>query len=174
MKNPIRTVASRTATVVTTSVVTAVVIAGGLSMAYASPENVPLNSVTSAKIVNGTIQGIDIKDATITPADLGTNARPRWAKVDAGPTTTLIRDRGAASASRFALGVYEVAFDAPINGCGWSATLNDNDSSSTPPGEIGVERKPGSTNSLLVRTFNSAGVQSESSEDNGFTVVVSC
>jgi hypothetical protein len=67
-----------------------------------------------------------------------------------------------------------VVFAAPITGCGWTATLNDNDASSTPPGEIGVEREPGSNTSVLVRTFNSAGIQTESSEDNGFTIVLSC
>jgi hypothetical protein len=175
MKFPFaRTLASRTASVVGAVVVTAVVVSGGLGVAQAARLSVPNNSVTSAKIVNGTIQGVDIKDGAIAPADLSVNARPRWAKVDAGPTTTLIRGRGAASATRAALGVYRVSFETPITNCGWTATLNDNDASSTPPGEIGVEREAGTSNNLLIRTFNSAGVQSESSEDNGFTVVVSC
>jgi hypothetical protein len=174
MNHPIRTIASRTGSVVGTAVITAVILGAGLGVAHAAPESVPLNSVTSSKIVNETIQGIDIKDGTITPAELGTNARPRWAKVDAGPTTTLIRSRGVTSASRAALGVYRVHFNEPITGCGWSATLNDNDTSSAPPGEIGVEREAGSTTNLLIRTFTSAGVQAESSDDNGFTVVVSC
>ena len=123
----LKTAASRTATAIGAATVAAVVVAGSLSVAQAATEAIPNNSVTSAKIVNGTIQGIDIKPGAVGPGQLGVNARPRWAKVDAGATTSLIRGRGAVSASRIGAGVYAVTFASPITNCGWTATLNDND-----------------------------------------------
>ena len=49
----------------------AVMLMGG---GPAGASNVPDNSVTSAKIVNGTIQGIDIRDQTIAPRDISIGA----------------------------------------------------------------------------------------------------
>ena len=102
----LKTAASRTAIAIGAATIAAVVVAGSLSVAQAATEAIPNNSVTSAKIVNGTIQGIDIKPGAVGPGQLGLNARPRWAKVDAGVTTSLIRGRGAVSASRISAGVY--------------------------------------------------------------------
>ena len=85
-----------------------------------------------------------------------------------------ITSAGWTSLPVYGVGVYRVTFDASVVGCGWSATLNDNDANSSPPGEISVGREPASSTNLLVRTFNSAGAQTESDEANGFTVVLSC
>jgi hypothetical protein len=171
----LKTAASRTATAIGAATVAAVVVAGSLSVAQAATEAIPNNSVTSAKIVNGTIQGIDIKPGAVGPGQLGVNARPRWAKVDAGLTTTLIRGRGAVSASRIGVGIYAVTFASPITNCGWTATRNDNDAGVGPAGEVAVERGS-STNAftLWVRTFNSAGALTESADNDGFTLVASC
>ncbi len=171
----LKTAASRTATAIGAATVAAVVVAGSLSVAQAATEAIPNNSVTSAKIVNGTIQGIDIKPGAVGPGQLGVNARPRWAKVDAGATTSLIRGRGAVSASRIGAGVYAVTFASPITNCGWTATLNDNDAGGSSPGEIAVERgSAGNAFILWVRTFNSAGTQTDTNNDDGFTLVASC
>ena len=132
----LRTAASRTATAVGAATIAAVVVAGSLSIAQAATESVPNNSVTSAKIVNGTIQGIDIKPGAIGPGQLGVNARPRWAKVRGSTLGTLIQGRGVASTSRLQVGGYLVTFTNPITGCGWSATRNDNDAGSVGAGEI--------------------------------------
>ena len=68
-------VASQVAMAVAGGLVAVTLTGGGPAGAF----NVPNNSVTSAKIVNGTIQGIDIKDQTIAPRDISigavTNAR---------------------------------------------------------------------------------------------------
>ncbi len=171
----LKTAASRTATAVGAATIAAVVVAGGLSIAQAAPESVPNNSVTSAKIVNGTIQGIDIKPGAVGAGQLGVNARPRWAKVNAGLNTSLIRGRGAVSAQRLAAGVYAVEFTSPVTNCGWVATRNDNAASSAGPGEITVElESAASTTRLWVRTFNSAGTQTEMVDDDGFTLTISC
>ncbi len=171
----LKTAASRTATAVGAATIAAVVVAGSLSIAQAATETVPNNSVTSAKIVNGTIQGIDIKPGAVGPGQLGINVRPRWAKVDAGVSTSLIRGRGAASASRISAGVYSVRFVSPITSCGWSATRNDNDAGVVGAGQIAVERGSAADPfTLWVRTTNSAGTQTDTSDSDGFTLVVSC
>ena len=171
----LKTAASRTATAVGAAAIAAVVVAGSLSVAQAATESVPNNSVTSAKIVNGTIQGIDIKPGAVGPGQLGINVRPRWAKVDAGVSTSLIRGRGAVSASRVGVGVYRVVFASPVNNCGWTVARNDNGAGVVSPGEIGVEQESVAlTNNLWVRTWNSAGAPAEMSADDGFTLMVSC
>ena len=184
MNDILRGVTSRLSVGVATAIVTTVVVAGGLAYA-AQTESVPNNSVTTAKIRNGavtsakirnkTIQGIDIKPGAVGPGQLGINVRPRWAKVDAGVSTSLIRGRGAVSASRIAAGAYRVVFASPVNNCGWTVSRNDNASGIVSAGEIGVEQESTAlTSNLYVRTFNSAGVQADMSSTDGFTLVISC
>ena len=171
----LRTVASRTATAVGAAVITTMVVAGGLSVAQAATESVPNNSVTSAKIVNGTIQGIDVKDGAIGPADLSVNARPRWAKVSGGTSGALLRGRGVASSSRIGTGTYRVTFDAPVTRCGWTATRNDNGAGLAGAGQISIEQEsPADATTLLVNTYNPAGTPTDTAADDGFTLVLSC
>ena len=171
----VRTIASRTATAVGAAVITAVVVAGGLSIAQAATESVPNNSVTSAKILNGTIQGIDVRDGAITPADLGVNARPRWAKVSGGSSGALLRGRGVAGTSHVATGTYRVSFDAAITNCGWTATRNDNGAGLAGAGLISIEQESAADpTTLLVTTYNPAGTPTNTASDDGFTIAISC
>jgi len=107
----------------------AIAVAGGLvavTLTGAGPVgafSVPNNSVNSAKIVNNSVQSIDIKDGTIEPGDLTVRAATRWAKVNAGMNTELIRGRGVENATREGVGGYLVEFAQPITNCAWNATL---------------------------------------------------
>lgn len=64
---------SRVAVAVVSSLLTAVVLAGGASAGV--PEAIADNSVTSAKIVNNAVLGEDIADGTIRRADLAPHLR---------------------------------------------------------------------------------------------------
>jgi hypothetical protein len=100
----------------------------------------------------------------------------RWAKVDADATSaTLLSGSGVTSVSKVGT-VYNVTFDSPIVGCGWTATLNDNTGGAVLPGEIAIEAATSSATetSLYVRTYNSAGTQGVPDDSDGFTVMVSC
>lgn len=187
--------------VVATAMVTVTLAGGGVASAF----NVPGNSVTSAKIVNNSIRSIDIKDGTlasvdvhdgaltgadvadgslgggdiadgsVSTADLSPQALTRWAKVDGGTTTLLIRGRGATTASRLAAGQYLVTFSQSITACGWTATVNDNDAGVAPNLYASVERNSAAdANTLRVRVFNDAGTTVDTAQDDGFTVTVTC
>jgi hypothetical protein len=151
-------------------VIAVMIVGGGPAGAF----NVPNNSVNSAKIVDRSIRGIDIRDATVQPADLSLRARPRWAKVDAGPSPSFIAQRGATAVSREDPGVYLVTFGGSVVGCGWSATLNENTTGFAAPGEIAIEASTQGENQLYVVTFDSSGVITDPLADDGFTVVAHC
>ena len=172
----LKKVATRTATVVGALVITAAIGSGALGIAHAGTESVPNNSVTSAKIVNETIQGIDIKNFTIGPNDLQTRIQPRFAHVSANAGgATILQARGVSSVSRISAGQYGVTFSSPVANCGWTATLTDNSDGSSSPGEISIELNTSSDpNTLRVRTYNSAGTLTDQSATHGFTVRVDC
>ena len=100
----------------------------------------------------------------------------RWAKVSANSGgATLLSGSGATGVSRANLGSFLVTFDATTNGCGWTATLNDDSTGIAAPGEIAVEiNLPASPQTLRVRTFNSAGGAADPAPGRGFTVMVIC
>jgi hypothetical protein len=172
----VKKVATRTATVVGALVITASVGSGALGIAQAATENVPNNSVTSAKIVNGTIQGIDIKDATISPGDLQIRIRPRFAHVSANSGgASILQARGVSTVSRISTGQYGVTFSESVANCGWTATLTDDSDGSASPGEIAVElNSSADPKTLRVRTYNSAGTLTDQASGDGFTVRVDC
>lgn len=167
----VRKILGQLALVVAGSLATVLIMGGGPAGAF----SVPNNSVNSAKIVNNTVSSADIKDGTVAPADLSNTARARWAKVSGGTSGTLIRGRGVTSASRYNPGNYVVTFAQPITGCGWTATLNDNDAGSVTTGQIAVERHDtGDPYTLRVRTYDSLGTNADTPANDGFTVVVHC
>src|SRR5262245_34128515 len=160
--------------VVGACLVTVTLMGGGPVGAF----SVPNNSVTSIKVVDDTIRGIDIKDSTVAPVDLSPAARPRWAKVDAGTTTALLRGRGAVSALREDVGYYKVVFAGSLAGCGWSASRTNNDGvqgATSTATQLSIEYAPSvSTTSLWGRTWNAAGNPAEIPDNEGFVVVVHC
>lgn len=108
------------------------------------------------------------------PAPAGPNIR--WAKVAANSSgARLLSGSGVASVGRFTAGSFSVVFNASIVGCGWTATLNDDDAGVGRPGQISVEREvASSTTNLIVRTYSPNGTQSDPQAGNGFTVTVIC
>lgn len=132
-------------------------------------------ALTGADVADGSIGGGDIADGSVSTADLSPQALTRWAKVDGGTITSLIRGRGATTASRLAAGQYLVTFSQSITNCGWTATVNDNDAGVAPNLYASVERNSaGDANTLRVRVFNDAGTTVDTAQDDGFTVTVTC
>ena len=183
-KSPIRSIGSQFTAAAVAVIATAVIMGGGLAFAQETPaavgagvaEVAAANSVDSAAIINGSVTGQDIAASTVGRGDIKPSVLTSWAKVGTTTTTaTLLNDRGVASAAQVSNGSYRVTFDRPIVGCGWSATLNDNDAGAGFPGEITVERDTaGDPTSLRVRTYNSAGTQGALGSSDGFTVTVDC
>jgi len=179
----VKKVASQLGLVVAGSAMTVLLLGGGPAGAF----NVPNNSVTSAKIVNGTIQGMDIKDGTVAPVDLAPRARPLWARVGQSvpdiSSFELIRGRGVTSVGIFDGGLgdtwYVVTFDRPVDDCGWTATPNANAAN----GEVdaawlGVSEE-GSTEAhsdLRVSVYDESNLASPLGlgAGDGFTLVVHC
>lgn len=166
---------SRLAVAIASAVLTAAVFSGGLSaVAQEVAELAAPNSVNSAAIINGSVTGTDIANGTIGRQDLKANVVARWAKVNAGIATALIRGRGVESAFRASAGVYRVSFTDSVANCGWTATINDNANGTATPNEITVETSADAPTDLIVRTFNSAGSPADTGETDGFTVTVDC
>jgi hypothetical protein len=183
MQGFLKTTGSYAAVILTTAVVTAVLVGGGV--AFAVVQTVPNNSVNSAKIIDGSVRSIDlhtgsvatedIRNGTIGTVDLGPGIRPAWAKVNAGPSTSLITGSGVDAVTRESPGVYKVSFDAAITGCGYVATRNAVDAEAATPSFLTVERASGiDAFSVLVKSWSDTGAIADFSEDNGFTVVVYC
>ena len=66
----VRTIATRTATAVGAAVISAVVVAGSLSVAQAATEAIAPDSITSTMIRDGAVKSVDIRDGAVTGADL--------------------------------------------------------------------------------------------------------
>ncbi len=142
-------------------------------------------TVSTADLKNDSVRGVDIRDGTIASADIADGSVSvddlaptllRWAKVDADAAgAELLSGRGVASVARLGIGIYEVSFDDPVDGCGWIATLNENVGGIVGSGEIGVELESTAIpNDLFVRTWDSAGVPADLPSSDGFTVQVVC
>ncbi|MEO1057354.1 MAG: hypothetical protein AAFY28_10615 [Actinomycetota bacterium] len=100
-----------------------------------------------------------------------------WAKVDgdANEPTTILAGKGAIGAERVSTGAYVVQFDRSIVGCGYIATLTDNDAGSANNGEISVERANSQVNDKVwVQTRNSEGFPEDQPASDGFTVLALC
>ena len=133
------------------------------------------NSLTANDLGTGSVGSTEIIDGVIQPNDLSLTAATRWAKVNAGPNTSLLAGRGASSATRLGNGTYQVTFGQAITNCGWSATINDNDSGGASPGFATVERDAaGDSFSLRIKTFDANGALADTADDDGFTLTVVC
>jgi hypothetical protein len=126
--------------------------------------------VTAARSRTGldadTIDGVD-------SSSLVAESELLWALVDADTgAATIVRTRGAVSASTPGTGRYVVAFARDISGCGVQATLSDATGAAGPPGEISADQPSG--NSVEINTYDSGGVPADMFNTDGFTVQVLC
>jgi hypothetical protein len=82
---------------------------------------------------------------------------------------TLARGGGAASATKLGTGQYQVLFKRDVNRGAFLATIGlSADAGASPPGEIIVNLRVGTTNGIFVQTSNSTGAV----EDRSFHLAV--
>ncbi|MEM1332008.1 MAG: hypothetical protein AAGG08_01000 [Actinomycetota bacterium] len=98
-----------------------------------------------------------------------------WAKVDADGTgaTVLSSNSTDAAASRDGLGRFVVSFGPSLSGCGFLATLGDNDDGVATSGQIATELGSSDTD-VWVRTYDETGVAEDPIDNDGFTVTAFC
>jgi hypothetical protein len=103
----------------------------------------------------------------------------RWAKVAVGADPFLWSKSGATAVTRMGDGHYSVRFEVPVAGCGWTATVNDNNFGGAVPGYITVEMGDVATD-LWVKTWATTSTASPTPADlspghnDGFTVMAVC
>lgn len=180
-KSPLRTLGTQVVSAAVGAAVAVTLVGGGFAFAQSAPDTgaaiaevAAANSVDSAAIINGSVTGTDIANGTVGRNDLKSSVVPRWAKVNAGIATALLRGRGVESAFRASAGVYRVSFTDSVANCGWTATLNDNSNGTSTPGELSIESSKSTPTDLIVRTYNSAGAVADTGETDGFTITVDC
>jgi hypothetical protein len=99
----------------------------------------------------------------------------RWAVVSANAGGAAVVRGNATGASRLGAGVFIVSFAADIRQCAYVATNGDTTSGVGPPGEISVEqRSAANATDIEVRTYNSAGVETDPLAGDGFHIAVFC
>ncbi len=106
------------------------------------------------------------------------NARSIWVTVgsNGAAAPNVIRGGvGVTAVSRVNAGLYRVIFNRNVNTCGWLATLQDKAGGAANPGEISAELESDTTlNALFIRTYNSAGAETELGTTEAFTLQVLC
>ena len=166
---------------------------GGVAYAAATigSEDIVNGSIRNRDFKDGTLRGQEakrngfgggaIKESTLDASQLDANdigkvkdagvadGLSRQAVVSA--TGTLVRNRGATSATRTGAGQYQVVFSADVKACTYFATLGDTADGAPPAGEIAVSSLAGNANGVLVVTRDSAGA---ATVDHPFHLTVSC
>ena len=160
---------------------TALVLGGGLAGAQEAPEAgtgvaealAGPNTVNSAAIINGSVTGQDVANASLGRADIKGGVAPLFARVSSDGS--VLTSKGVTGAQRLIAGAYQIDFNRDIRNCGWFASAANNDAGSAEAGYTTVERRSsGDVDSLEVRTFDASGVIADRASDDGFTVMVVC
>lgn len=170
---------------------------GGTSIAAIS--NVPLlsvgtpqlkgNAVVSSKVKNRSLLAVDFKQGQLPRGPRGAAGAPGpagaagpagpsgpagaaatalWASVD--QNGTLVRNRGAASAQRNAVGTYQVVFNQDVTGCIYQATPGG-PTTGLSSAHITVSQLPAVSAGVRVATFNPTVT---AAQDSSFFLAVFC
>jgi len=123
-KQPGSAFGSKLAVAITSTIVTAVVIAGGVAFA-----SVPNNSVGSGKIINnsirsedlrdGAVKSIDIRNGSVTPTDVSPALQPYMARVaySAGVPSITVQRGGLAIVNEPFAGAVRISFPRNVDTC---------------------------------------------------------
>ena len=156
------------------SVLTALLVGGGVALAV----TIPNNSVNSAKIVDNSVRSADVRNATLTDNDLSRGARTYWAvvHVDAG-VPTLVAQQGVVSISDNSIGSFGIVWAVEIDNCAVQASLHGNTPGGPTPGSGTVSTDAFDNlalDGIRVLTRNQAGTLADPATGTGFTVTVNC
>jgi len=175
----------------TGKIVKEAVTAGKIKNGAITETKIADGAVTTNKIGNDAVTGAKAKESTfgeVPKAALATNAEKlgglaasgyekalRWAVVSANSGGATVVRGNATAAGRIGAGNFFVSFPADIRNCAYVATNGDTGAGAGPAGEISVEQRS-STNptDIEVRTYNSAGAQTDPESGDGFHIAVFC
>jgi hypothetical protein len=138
------------------------------------------NAVNSSKIANGSIQPGDLSASAKTAGPPGPQGPPGpagppgaaatalWAVVD--QNGTLVRNKGAASAQKNAVGQYQVIFSQDVTGCSYQLTPGG-PGTGISWGEVSASQLPNVAAGVRVFILNTAGT---AFQDTPFYLAVFC
>jgi hypothetical protein len=145
-------------------------------------------AVTTNKLANDAATGDKVKESTLSQVPSALNAAQlgglaasgyqqtlRWAVVSANAAGASVVRGNATGAGRISPGNFFVSFPADIRNCAYVATNGDTGAGAGPAGEISVEQRAADNpTDIEVRTYNSAGTQTDPTAGNGFHITVIC
>jgi hypothetical protein len=146
--------------------------------------------ITGHSIKNGTVTGADIKNGSLASRDIKHNSIGGAAILESklGPVPSagtaqgtvhqavvtgagvLARGRGTSSATRTAVGRYQVIFDRDVRGCVYSASVGDAGAAAPAAGLVETAQLASNVAGVSLRTQNSDGAPA----DRPFHLIVSC
>jgi hypothetical protein len=146
--------------------------------------------ITGHSIKNGTVTGADIRNHSLASRDVKHNGiggaailESRLGPVPASGTAEgsarqavvtgaglLARGRGVTSATRVAVGRYQVIFNRDVRGCAYVATIGDAGAAAPQAGQLETSQLASNVNGVSLRTQNSDG----NPADRAFHLLVSC
>lgn len=146
------------------------------------------SAVTTNKIKNDAVTGAKANESTFGQVPSALNADQlgglaasgyqhslRWAVVSANAAGATVVRGNATGAGRISAGNFFVSFAADIRNCAYVATNGDTAAGAGPAGEISVEQRAADNpTDIEVRTYNSAGAQTDPTAGNGFHIIVIC
>jgi hypothetical protein len=159
---------------VVSSVLTALLLGGGVAVAL----NVPNNSVNSAKVANNSLKSEDLRNGTILDADLNRETRTYWGLVEfnAG-IPTLVAGEGVLALQEVGNGSTNVIWAPNITNCAIQATMQSIDIEE-PPSRLIVTAERFDANSgrdgLFVQTTNTGGTFLDPLDGTGWAITVNC
>ena len=164
------------------------VLTGKIKKEAVTTSKVKNNAITTAKVADGAITGPKVNLSTIGKVPSALNAdllgglaasgyqhSLRWAVVSANAAGASVVRGNATGAGRISAGNFFVSFAADIRNCAYVATNGDVAAGAGPPGEISVEQRAADNpTDIEVRTYNSAGAQTDPTAGNGFHIIAIC
>jgi len=145
-------------------------------------------AVTTNKLANDAATGDKVKESTLSQVPSALNAAQlgglaasgyqqtlRWAVVSANAGGASVVRGNATGAGRISTGNFFVSFAADIRNCAYVATNGDTGAGAGPAGEISVEQRAADNpTDIEVRTYNSAGAQTDPTAGDGFHITAIC
>jgi hypothetical protein len=175
----------------TGKIVKEAVTAGKIKNGAVTTSKIGALAVTTDKIATDAVTGDKVKESTlgeVPKAALAANAERlgglsaggfertvRWAVVSANAGGATVVRGNATGAGRISPGNFFVSFPADIRNCAYVATNGDTEAGAGPAGEISVEQRAADNpTDIEVRTYNSAGAQTDPAAGDGFHIAVFC
>ncbi|WP_139832314.1 hypothetical protein [Mesorhizobium australicum] len=105
----------------------------------------------------------NLGNGSVAPAGAGAVANGGSAQLFAviNSNGTIVRDKGAVSASNPQTGGYEVIFARNVRQCVYTVTIGIGDANTPPAGLTSVASRAGNVNGVWIQTYNTDGLRSD-------------